>query len=267
MGNTSSSRFNSEPTLARTNCVCVWGVGMIMLLTTVIYAGVRGFYAYNHLPAVQINFEPRSSVPFPAVTVCPIEKDISGLTPGECDKETDLQEVDAQCAIKTNVEVAVSGVEFKGCITFNDPANGKHVLSQDSVADELSVQAYVPLDQVQDHLGVLVILHNQGEPPQHDTVRSFWAQVRMATEVYLRLEERHYIDGSVKQFWAAEQIGIVARKDQNATNSMAEIDFQLTKMGVYIANEYYVYNQNNWYGEVGGLASLLFFLHFITVVR
>jgi len=243
--------------LARVDCVLSWAVGFVMFLTTVIYAGVRGYNAYNHLPAVQINFQSANVLTFPAVTVCPIEKNLD-ITPTFCQLEVSDNPTGYNCSRPFGRVVVVSGVGYR-CWTFNDDG----AIKQSSLKDELAVEVGVNESQVVDHLGVLVILHDQGADPSHQLGRSFWAGMGKLTEVYLRLDQYNPISGATENRWSAAQVGSLNRKEEH--DDEVEIDFSIPpvegQMGFFVDREYYVYDQNNWYGEVGGLACLLLFLH------
>jgi len=242
-----------------------------MFLTTVIYAGIRGAKAYNHLPAVQTNFESVVSnngvlinpITFPAVSICPVDLGVN-VTDEKCSRERHDNFAE-DCSKPSHNIIIVSGLPYN-CLTYNNDG----LIKQLSTADELELEVEVHGPNQTEALGVLVILHDQGVDPSHQVTRSFWASCGKMTEVYLRLGKYQYIQsGLVENRWTAAQVSELSYKTNGMDEDMWEhvviIDFQLPPVdgqpGWYNAQEYYVYDLNNWYGEVGGLACLLLFLH------
>jgi len=244
-----------------------WILGVLLFIVVIIYAGIRGTLAYNHQPALLVNFQQRASVNFPAVTICPMEPTTLSLV--ECVKETGSNDV-ADCSSTQYFRMfSLEGMQY-GCLTFNDPQDGSKPLASNSYADELEIQVRVNISLVPvgEGSGVLVILHDQMTEPELEEESSFIANVGEMTETFLRLDEIHYINGTVENDFKSFPSGSELREDiQGSLNNLAAVALYYTQQGAFVNQEYYVYTPDNWIGEVGGLTCLLWFLHwFVTSV-
>jgi len=263
MGNTSSTRFQDNPQLDRVNRILTWVVGVVLFITVLIYAGERGYNAYHHAPATQTNFVPQTgiAVNFPAITVCPLEIQ-NTLVALECVKETNQVE-------NTNCLPSVysRSYNFEGlnynCWTFNDPQNSAStVMSSTSTGDELVISVYINASTVIEDYGALVVLHPQGEDPELEMESSFTVDKDSVNEVWLRYDTFNHVGGSSSVDWSASHSATSLKTTGSSyAGGLIDIDLAFTAQGYYINQEYYVYNHNNWTGEVGGLAALLLFLH------
>jgi len=242
-------------------------IGIILFIVVVIYAGVRGQYAYNNLPATIINFEPMASLDFPAITFCPLVPTV--LKPVLCVKETALVEV-ADCS--TTAYTRSFNIEglYHQCITFNDPQDGSPRLTSLSLDDEVAIRVYINASQVppDEPIGALVMVHVQGVDPVLDDQNSFVSDIGKLTEVWLSLDTGTTPDGTefVSKYYRAVASYVTYQEvNPGDSKSIMDVDFQFAKQGVYDYEQYYVYAPNNWIGEVGGLAFLLWFLHWAVV--
>jgi len=139
-------------------------------------------------------------------------------------------------------------------------------MTSSSVGDEFAISLYINPNTVIEDYGALVMLHPQGMPPELETESSFIVDVDSVTEVWVRYDIFHNVDGTTSVDWTAahssSSLKIVANDtDAQYTGGLIDVDFSFTSQGYFSNQEYYVYNHNNWTGEVGGLAALLLFLH------
>jgi len=239
-----------------------WSVGIILFIVVVVYAGVRGNQAYNHDPVVVTTFATRSSILFPAVTVCPVVP--AGLTAIECAKEVTIQVTDNCLSMVYSRDFTIEG-QTHVCLTFNDPQNNSLPFSSESVDDELAIQVLVNSTNVPngEPIGVLVMVHSQGVDPIIEDDSSFIANVGEVTESWLRYEENILINGQQGDKDYLTTVS-AANKKGDASHvyvNIADVDFSFTLQGAFINTQYYAYTPDNWLGEVGGLACLLWFLH------
>jgi len=240
-----------------------WGIGLILFVTVIIYAGIRGQYAYNHNPALQINFQSRSTVKFPAVTVCPIEPSVLSVV--ECVKETGPNDV-FDCSSTVYVRSFSLEGSMISCLTFNDPQDGSQVVMSNSLSDELEIQVSINNTQgpVGEPTGILVIMHDQGVLPELEEESSFVATLGELTETWLSLNEIHYLSGVIENdFKGAASAALIKENSLNVYSNLIAVALSYTQQGVYVNQEYYVYTPDNWIGEVGGLTCLLYFLHWV----
>jgi len=257
MGNTSSNRFDGNPVLARGYRLLSWTIGIILFITTVIYAGVRGAAAYHHSPAIQSNFIDDSKINFPAITVCPLEPGVP-IIPIECTTETKQVEVSDCLSTVTTKQVTLEGILYD-CVTFNEPQDSSKIISATSTEDEIVIEAYINASLVVEDLGAFVIIHDQGVDPEIEEDNTFVADVGKVMEIFLRKTTVYYYNGTKEDDWTAPQISSGSLKNYN--NSAIDIDLSFTRLGHYDNREYYIYDTHLWMGEVGGLACLLLFLH------
>jgi len=251
-----SSRVQSIPTLKRANTILSWVVGVILFITAVVYAGVRGVGAYHHLPATQSTFVPDSSVNFPAITVCGIET-TTPITAIECIKEHDrVENLDCLPAVKKTTAF-FEGAQLS-CVTYNEPADSSQVMKSNSVDDELGIMAVLDISRAQAEIGCLVYLHDQGAPLELE--EAFAVDVGKQFEVWVTKEIITLLNGTSEVDWHARTT-FIGLKPSNDTRAIIDMDIAFVTQGYTQSQVYYVYAVDNWIGEVGGLSALLFFLH------
>jgi len=266
MGNTSSTRFQDNPQLDRISRILTWTVGVILFIAVLAYAIERGYNAYHHLPATITSYVPQTGTPlnYPTVTVCPLEPQCQ-IVPLECVKETNQIETTSCLNGAYTSTFNFEGVTVN-CYTFNDNSNSATVVTSSTTGDEFAISFFINPNSVIEDYGALVMLHPQGMPPELETESSFIVDKDSVTEVWVRYDVFHNIDGSTSVDWTAahstSSLKIVANDtDFQYSGGLIDVDFVFTSQGYYVNQEYYVYNHNNWTGEVGGLAALLLFLH------
>jgi len=257
MGNTSSNRFDDNPVLARGYRLLSWTVGIILLLTTLIYAGIRGAGAYHHSPVIMSRFIGDTSINFPAITVCPLEPGIP-IIPIECITEiAQVEQIDCISTV-TAKQVTLEGVLYD-CVTFNEPQDSSKIITATSTEYEIIIEAYINSSLVAEDLGAFIVLHEQGVAPEVEEDNTFVADVGKVMEVFLRKTNYYYYNGTEETDWTAPQVSSGTAK--NYTRDIIDMDLIFTKLGHYEDREYYIYDTHLWMGEVGGLACLLLFLH------
>jgi len=259
---TSPSRFEDRPKLQRIERILAWTTGVILLLVGLIYAGVRGHYAFVHKPAVQTYFQDQASVPFPAVTFCPLFEGVPPLQLLECVRETGPVE-DTDCRSTAYYRNFIIETEQHYCLTINDPQNGGSPIAATSVDDEMGtiISINSSLVPAGEPIGAIVMLHDQGTNPYIEPQNAFIIDVGKLTDIWVRKDQYTALNGTVTVFWTAyTSVASIQPASAGAPNTM-DMDFVFPKLGTYMNQEYYIYTQDNWIGEVGGLCALLLFLH------
>jgi len=257
------NRFGENPTVRKIRLGIKWSIGLILFLSVVIFAGFRGVIAYNNQSVTLIQFEQRSSVNFPAVTICPMEP--SNLSLVECVKETGSNDV-VDCSSSKYSRIFPLEGSFFQCLTFNDPQDGSQPIFSESLADEFEIQIMINSSQVPigEAIGVLVMLHDQGSEPLLEEESSFVSTIGELTEVWISLNNIHYINGSTENDFKASTSAADLREDTPGSfQNLIAVAMSFTQQGVFINQEYYVYTPNNWIGEIGGFVCLLWFLHWV----
>jgi len=241
--------------------VVTWSIGLILFITVVAYAGVRGQNAYNQSPSLEIVTQQRTAINFPAVTACPIVP--ARLVQMECIKEMGTTMV-ADCSSTVYQRPFQIEGAIHQCLTFNDPQDGTPVFTSSSSADEFAIKIAINVSDIPqgEPIGVLIIVHEQQTAPILEEEASFLANVGEITQGWLQLSEFHRINGLQELDFkvvasAANAKEIVVGENAN----IVDIDFVFPRQEVIVNTEYYNYIPDNWIGEVGGLAFLLWFLH------
>jgi len=257
-----SNKRNYDLTGQRIKRGITWSVGLILFLVTLIYAGIRGNYAYNHDPVIQTTSVERDTIAFPAVTVCPVwPAQIKAL---ECQKEVIFAVVSTCLNTAYFRNFTIEGYTHS-CLTFNDPIDSTQILTSSGSDHEFAIQVFVnPADIIPgEPVGALVMVHSQGVEPEVEADQSFMANVGEVTEAWLELYETTLIDGSRGPDDHKTVTSASNRKENitGETASIVDIDFIYVEQIVYQNKQYYTYVPDNWIGEVGGLACLLWFLH------
>jgi len=265
--NTSPTRYEDRPKLAKIERIFAWVTGVICLIAGLIYAGVRGHYAYVHTPAVQINFQQSGSINFPAVTFCQLydENNMPPIQLIECVRETSFQE-DTDCRSTAYFRSFIIEGETHNCITVNDPQNsGTAPIFSTSTNDEMGIilQINSSLIPPGEPVGALAMIHQQGQYPSISVANAFLVDVGKLTDVWIREDVYFPINGSNPSYiWSGVQsTATIQQVNPNATLNTMDLDFVFAAQGTYSDVEYYVYGRDNWIGEVGGFCALLLFLH------
>jgi len=239
-----------------------WSVGIILFLVVIIYAGVRGNQAYNHNPVEVTTYQAMASIPFPAVTICSVVP--ARIAAIECQHEVAVLVTEFCLSTVYPRNYTIEGLTHS-CLTFNDPQNGMMPFSSASVNDELAIQVSVNSSDVPngEPIGVLVMIHVQGIAPVIEDDSSFIANVAEVTEAWLRYEQTNLINGAQGEPDYMATVSAATKKEDATQDyvNVADIDFSFTQQGAFINTQYYAYTPDNWIGEVGGLACLLWFLH------
>jgi len=244
--------------LQRTKRVLNLVTAAILLFTVLLYAGFRGYNAYNHKPATMTNYVARTPVHFPAVTFCPLVN--TNLTAIACITETALAKTGDCMNTVTSRVFTVEGVQ-RTCLTFN--SYDMNSLASATTNDELAVRVHINSSQVppDEPLGALVMLHDADVSPELEAESSFLADAGELIECWVKLYEYHFINGTIEDDYIStvSAAAIVPTPPLDSQNIM-DVDIQFIEQGVFITQEYYVYTKYNWFGEVGGFACLLMFL-------
>jgi len=244
--------------LDKISLVLRWVSGIIIFIAVIIAAGIRGYSAYHHSPAIQVNFQARPSIPFPAVTVCPLSP--STLTIIECIKET-ANNIAGDCSASVYTQTYnVDGVTFT-CLEVNDQTTP---LASNSVNDLMEIEVSINTSAIiqGEPIGVFVILHQQGVQPEVEVESSFVASGGQFTQVIMALDEVHFVNGGQENDYVSSTSSAIVQETISGTYAnIAAIAFGFTAQGAFINQEYYVYTVNTWIGEIGGLAFLLYMLH------
>lgn len=256
----------------------VWQLsgGALLFVTVLLYAGsdssmlisqvgFRGKYAYDHLPIEQESFVSADEVLFPVITICPTNYQYS-LIPTACVKQTALQSTQTRDVCENSIytrEVNIRGVTYP-CFTINDP-KGKFVvpyppLSSSSVADQIRVEIFSNTSSMPPNtrVGAFIILHTNTTPPNVTRDNSFIADSGKSTLGLLRRITHKYLSGATNDSFVVET-SVASLFGSSIENT--EVILSYTEEGYYISTEYYDYTIYNWFGEVGGFACLMLFLH------
>jgi len=255
-------RFDDRPRLQRINNVFSVVVMIILFLVVLLYAGFRGYRAYNHDAASITRFVTQQSVPYPAVTICPLVN--VPITVLECLRETATVEVQNCTAPAYPKTYLIEGINHN-CYTFNDPQNGVGtVLAANTSNDELTivVQINITLVPPGEQVGCLIMVHEQGDDPELEKENSIIASAGAVTEIWLQRYQYTAINHSQDIEFMATAYGsaVVPEVGENVA-AIVDLDFVYTEQGTYQVTDYYPYTPDQWIGEVGGFACLMIFLH------
>jgi len=239
-----------------------WIFTGILLISIIIYAGFRGHTAYTQVPTTSVNFQPMTSVAFPAFTFCPLDPLIT-LLPVACEIELRGSLVGSCMNTMSQLFLTIEGSSHS-CLSFNSIASVA-LMSNGSV-DEIGIQVKVQnttLPAADPLAGAFVFVHNIGSTPMLLDGRSFIADVAKITEAFLRLDQISYLNNTKQNIYrVSTSSGSIIDKNQIF---IMDIDFWFNPMGVYINKQYRPYTPNMWIGEVGGFACLFTFLHLAAV--
>jgi len=231
----------------------------IFFIVVVAYAAWRGGFTHNKNPTLLSNFQARTSVPFPVFTFCPLVP--ITLVGTECELEKDDNAIGSCLNTMTASSIMIEN-KLHNCLSFNVQGT----LNSNQTVDEIGIQIFInktqlPLDDPIS--GAFVILHTPGTTPEIEAESTFVADVGELTEVFLRLEQTTFLDGSVELDYLSSASG-AANQDPTMANTI-DIDFWFNPQGMYVNQQFLNYTVDNWIGEVGGFACLLSFLHYFLV--
>jgi len=255
-------RFEGRPRLQRINFIFSIIVLLILFVVVLIYAGFRGYTAYHHDSAAITRFVSQDSIPYPAVTVCPlVAVPIFAL---ECIRETATSEVENCSASSYAKSYEIEGISHN-CLTFNDPQNSQgQALSALTPYDELTIMVKMNVSAVPpgEQIGCLVMIHQQGEEPELGLETSIIASAGAVTEIWLQ-RWVYYLTNHTQdiEYVAVAYGSTVAPEAGENVAQIIDLDFVYTDQGIFEYKEYYPYTPDQWIGEVGGFACLMIFLH------
>jgi len=233
-----------------------WTLTALLFIAVLLYAGFRGYVAHKNLPSERITFAPRSSIPFPVVTMCPFVP-VPVMNIVECELELNGNPVGDCYGTITTQMFSVEG-QPRSCFVINTQGT----LNSDQNADELAIQVYINstlLPAYEPVLGVFVLINAPNQPTILKTGSSFIADGGKLTEAYIRMDETHHLNKSVSTTYSASP-SAASNRDPKMVDTI-DVDFWFTDQGAFIHQEYVAYNVDNWIGEVGGFTCLLTFLH------
>jgi len=263
MGNSCTHhRFDEKPKLKRIEGVTSIVIAILLFIVVLLYAGFRGYNAYNHDPATQENFIKVNSIVFPAITVCPLVN--VPIAPLECMREISNQEVEDCLSTVYTRTYNIEGTDHL-CLTFNDPQSSSgSVMSASSVNDELAVIVYINSTAVPpgEQIGAIVFVHPQGSDPELEVEETFITETGVVTEVWLQQNHRIYANKSEEyDYLVRSYAGVLKPEPGEDVLTIVDMDFVYPRIEILQHREYFVYSVDVWIGEVGGVAFLLFFLH------
>jgi len=248
--------------LERISLVLKWTSGFILFMAVLIAAGIRGYYAYNHLPATQVDFNFRNFVPYPAVTICPLRP--SKLALVECVKLTSYLDT-ADCTATAFLRSYLYNGYLGTCYVLNDPQDGSQPVLSTSVLDVLHIEvSFVNTSDITegDPIGAYVLIHPQMSSPSFESDSTFEAGAGQWTQVWLTLDEVHTVNGAVINDYQSSSSSVPVKENTvGAYANIVSIGLAFPLPGVNVNQQYYTYTPDNWIGEVGGLAFLLYMLH------
>jgi len=257
-----TSKYNN-PRLDKIDNILTYSLGAIVVIIMVIYAGVRGTNINTKMSTVQSTLISTPKIIFPAVTLCPLEN--VAFTPLECLYESKQVE-------STNCLSSVKAAQFKfegvtyNCFTFNDPADATTRIQSTSLDDELVIQLSIDKNAIVEELGALCMVHEQGQVPELESHSAFLVDVGKVTDVWVRKEIVTELNGVVEVDWSSKFSTLTLKEPPPEDPSvLIDLDFTFEEQGYYKTKQIHVYTSNNWVGEVGGLAFLLYCLHQATV--
>ncbi|KAJ3064966.1 hypothetical protein HDU98_011652 [Podochytrium sp. JEL0797] len=251
-------------------------LGTFFLFIMLIYAGFRGHKVVTQLPATYRTTQqpnlipleyfddlfpsavPSASFEFPAVTICPADYTLS-LNVTSCARTSTATPCDTLGTLTTPYE-------FEGfpltCVTVNQyPGN---ILVARTVDDYLSLSVSVAGVSGTNRNGVVMYLHDQSNATfqLNTTFDNFLtAAVGSVAEVAIRkvieidLYGNYEIDFENKVTYFAPMASAA-----QAPGSLT-IDIKYPILEVTYEKAFLPVDMFNWLGEVGGVSSLLFFIH------
>jgi len=259
MGNFVVAEHNKSDEALKIESIISWIVIAILFITSIIYAGIRGYYAYNHNPALVTTFVPASSIPFPWVTFC--RDGAVPLEPYECVFENKGAVVSDCMKTATYQTFLIEGSNHD-CWRFNSDSSLKIQSKDNEVAIllKLNVSKYLPGQER--ILGGLVIIHPQNTSPIMKKGTAFLVEAGVITEVWLQYNQLIMLNGTTVPSYdcITSQVGVDASIDPTLSYTI-DVDFVFTDIGSYNSVQYYAYTPDNWIGEVGGFVCLFTFLH------
>ncbi|KAJ3154489.1 hypothetical protein HDU86_004618 [Geranomyces michiganensis] len=247
----------------------------------IIYAGVRGHKVVTQLPATYRTTQaprtisnalldhmfPKSEIPaptyeFPALTFCPTDTQTT-LTVLSCFRESTVTKDTCASAGQYRRNMTIEGADV-ACLTINDPLSAP--LAATSTDDVLEVTVSVVGTADGSPEGAVVITHPQvGGPKQ--PLESHWgfdnvfgASAYTATEIVGKKLYTIDAHGAWKETFEIKASSVRLKIDTAQLKPFVRIEFRYPKLEATYEKSFLVLDMNNWLGEVGGVAALLFFL-------
>ncbi|KND00968.1 uncharacterized protein SPPG_04067 [Spizellomyces punctatus DAOM BR117] len=269
------------------------GVAVLFFVVMIFYAGFRGHRVVTQLPATYRTTQAPKSMPyefmnnmfpskipsptyeFPALTFCPPEN-----RPGvevkfiSCYSSNNVDDVKKPpCEASYNRALQFEG-QTLNCITVNDPADPNKVVVASSTDHVLEISMRIVGTAEGSPEGLLVTAHPQiGRDKKLEGVgydNFFAASAYTSTEIVGRKLYTIDMKKNVQVDYEIKASSIRLKMDPalyaNASDSTGglspvKIEFRYPKLEVTYEKSFLVLDMNNWLGEVGGVACLLFFLH------
>jgi len=250
--------------LDRISVVLRWTAGIILFIAVIIAAGIRGYSAFHPTPTTDSLFVKRASVTYPAFVICPMRATAIQLT--ECTKQTGAQTT-GDCTNTAFSQTFIVEEFIYSCLVVNNPLDGSAPLAATNPNDLLNIEVTLlnTSNIIQGQpVGVYVVLYEQLHAPAFEVASSFVAGPGQWTEVWLQLNEIHNLDGTVTNDYTAIATSVPIQENiAGSYNSTIALGLGFANQGVAYTSIYYIYSTNNWVGEIGGLAFLLYMLHWV----
>ncbi|KAJ3038023.1 hypothetical protein HDV00_001067 [Rhizophlyctis rosea] len=257
-------------------------IGSLFFIIMLFYAGFRGHKVVTQLPATYRTTQqpknlptdflrqmfpskvPEATYEFPSLTICP---EYAGATVQIASCHVDKTVVRADCDAKGTYARSYT---FEGqtlnCSAVNDWP-GTAMLAG-SNQDVLRITGNLYGTEWGSPEGILVAAHPQmvdGQQPTVDYENFFAVSAMSLTEVAAR--KVFHIDrtGEIRLDFEVKASSIRLKLNETTYTSINQprpfiIEFRYPKLEVTYEKSFLVLDMNNWLGEVGGVACLLFFL-------
>nr|KAJ3421691.1 hypothetical protein HK105_002670 [Polyrhizophydium stewartii] len=263
-----------------------YGIGALFVLVMIIYAGVRAHKVATQMPATYVTTTPPNKLPidylnqlfpskipdasyeFPAFTVCPESggsaKFVScfvTLTPSGAKKTCDANGMYTRVLPIDDDQVT--------CLTVND-APGVPMVASDA-RDVLTLVVSISGAPKGSPDGALVTAHHHlgvNVAPERSFENFFGVSAGTMSEVVGK--KKFDIGQGGDMTWQydikATNMRLALGNQTLADMNQAIIEFRYPKLEITYEKEFLPLDMNNWLGEVGGVACLLFFLLRLVVV-
>ncbi|KAI9362519.1 hypothetical protein DFJ73DRAFT_956756 [Zopfochytrium polystomum] len=264
-------------------------MGVIFVITMIIYAGVRGHRVVTQLPATYRTTKtpkqlfsneyvdaifpsqvPSATYEFPAIIMCP-QDPAASLVLGSCAKVSIATEEPCRADGVYVSNVTVTGGETLTCLVLNDPPGGAAgdtttALVANSAQDVLDVAVSVVGTRAGRPVGIFVQLHDQsGKGSSYEAdfedfsiASAFGRTEIMARKIYhIDMDANFTTDFETKTSFSLYN----STMDLQAATAPVGIEIKYPKLECVYEKEFLPLDMNNWLGEVGGVAALLMFLY------
>ncbi|KAI8593532.1 hypothetical protein BDZ88DRAFT_486230 [Geranomyces variabilis] len=256
-------------------------VGTLFFGIMIIYAGVRGHKVVTQLPATYRTtqaprtishalldrFFPASQIPtptyeFPALTFCPTDAQTT-LAVVSCFRESTATKDVCAPSGQYRRNMTIEGADV-ACVTINDSPGA--VLAATSTDDILEVTVSVLGTADGSPEGATVVTHPQlgGADRSLDSQwgfdNVFGASAYTATEIVGKKLYTIDANGAWKETFEIKASSMRLKIDTTQLKPFVRVEFRYPKLEATYEKSFLVLDMNNWLGEVGGVAALLFFL-------